>query len=112
MIGIDIQQVKIKDATKLLDKIALDTEKDYIHKFKCDFDMRVASLWAVKEATFKALDIAPEEISYLDIELCNKQSGKPYLIFHGKAEKFVKGKKVDISLSHQKDVVVAVVIVL
>ncbi len=112
MIGIDIQQVKIKDAAKLLDKIALDSEKDYIQKFKCDFEMRVASLWAVKEASFKALDVQPNAISYLDIELCHKESGKPYLKFHGKAARLVKDKKVDISISHQKDIVVAVVIVL
>lgn len=112
MIGIDIQQVKIKDADKLLKKIALDAEKDYINKFKCDFEMRVASLWAVKEAAFKALDIEKDDLSYLEVELCHKESGKPYLKFHGKAKALVKGKKVDVSISHQKDVVVAVVLVL
>ncbi len=116
MIGFDLQEVdRIQDAEKLLQKIALPSEREYIQKFKCDFKMRVASLWAVKEATFKALDLTEGEISYKEIELCHKESGRPFIALHGKAlAQFEKlnGKGIDVSISHQKNVVGAVVVVL
>lgn len=113
MIGIDLQEVeKIKDAERLLEKIALKSEKDYIAKFKCDFKMRVASLWAVKEAVFKALDVSEGEISFSEIELCHKESGAPFVKLCGRAEEKLAGRKIEVSISHQKNVVVAVAIVL
>lgn len=113
MIGIDLQEVeRIKDAERLLDKIALQSEKDYIAKFKCDFDMRVASLWAVKEAVFKALDVAEGQISYHEIELCHKDSGAPFVKLIGKAYEALQGRKIEISITHQKSVVAAVAIVI
>ncbi len=113
MIGFDLQQVsEIRDAEKLLHKIALQSEIEYIQKFKCDFEMRVASLWAVKEATFKALNIVEGDISFKEIELCHSENGRPYLVLHGKALEYFEqhnGKNIDISISHQKDIVGAVV---
>lgn len=112
MIGFDLQEVdKIQDAEKLLDKIALQNEKDYIAKYKCDFKMRVASLWAVKEAVFKSLDVKEGDISYKEIELCHKESGAPFVKLHGKAFEILKDRKVEISISHQNSVVGAVAIV-
>lgn len=115
MIGFDLQEVeKIKDEQKLLDKIALETEKNYIQKHKCDFKMRVASLWSVKEAVFKALEVSAGEISYKEIELCHKESGQPYIQLYGKAKAQLQklgGKNVEISLSHQQSVVGAVCII-
>jgi len=113
MIGFDLQEVeKIKDANKLLEKIALSSEIEYIQKFKCDFKMRVASLWSVKEAVFKALDVSDGEISFKEIELCHKESGRPYVKLHGKAKmRFDSfgGETIDVSLSHQKSIVGCVV---
>lgn len=114
MIGFDLQEVSrifgVEEA--LLKKIALDGEVQYIQKYKSDFTIRVATLWSVKEAAFKALDVCEGDISYKEIELCHKQSGRPYLVLHGKAlEKFKQlgGKTIDISISHQKSVVGCVV---
>ncbi len=113
MIGFDLQEVgKIKDAQKLLEKIALPEEKAYIQKFKCDFDMRVASLWAVKEAVFKAMKLSEGDISYKEIELCHNESGRPYVVLFGSAKKHFENcdyKSIDVSISHQKSVVGAVV---
>lgn len=110
MIGIDLQEVaRVRFPEKLLQKIALPSEIDYIHKFSTDFKMRVASLWAVKEAVFKALDIKQGEIFFKDIELCHKDSGAPYVKLHGKAKELFDGQ-IEISLSHQKSVVGAVAV--
>lgn len=112
MIGIDLQEVeKIKDPEKLLDKIALQSEKDYIAKYKCGFKMRVATLWALKEAVFKALGAREGEISFKEIELVHKESGEPYVNLFGKALKCLNGRKVEVSISHQQSVVGAVAIV-
>ncbi len=114
MIGFDLQEVERLQSVEeaLLKKIALPSEVKYISKFKCDLTMHVASLWAVKEATFKALDVGEGEISYKEIELCHKKNGRPFLQLHGKAKaRFdeLGGKEIDVSISHQKTVVGAIV---
>ena len=112
MIGLDLQEVdKIKNPELLLDKIALQSEKDYIAKFRCDFKIRVASLWATKEAVFKAMDLCEGDISYKEIEVCHKENGAPYIKVYGKAKESLKDKQIEISISHQKSVVGAVAII-
>lgn len=113
MIGFDLQEVgRIKDENKLLSKVALDSEIAYIEKFAKNKKEKTASLWAVKEAVFKALDVAEGEVSFKEIELCHKESGTPFIKLHGKAEvrfKLLHGKEINLSISHQKSVVGAVV---
>lgn len=115
MIGFDLQEVaEIKDAEKLLKKIALESESEYIQRFKQNFCEKVASLWAVKEATFKALCSDGTDISYKEIELCHRPSGAPYIKLHGKALKqfeSLNASEIEVSLSHQKSVVGAVVLI-
>lgn len=113
MIGFDLQEVRrIKNEDKLLEKIALQSEIDYIDSFPHNKKEKTASLWAVKEAVFKALDISAGQISFKEIELCHKQSGAPFVKLSGKAlEVFEKKfKKIEVSISHQKSVVGAVVV--
>ncbi len=114
MIGIDLQEVaRIKDAEKLLGKIALDGEMAYIKKFQKDFSMHVAALWAVKEAVFKALDLKSGQISFKEIELCHKDSGAPYVVLRDKAKQRLQElgfREIEISLSHQPTIVGAVAI--
>ncbi len=116
MIGFDLLETKrIKNEDKLLAKIALENEIAYINKFAKQKKEKTASLWAVKEAVFKALDICEGDISYKEIELCHKESGAPYIKLYGKALKRfknLKAEKIEISLSHQKSVVGAVVVIL
>ena len=110
MIGFDLEHIsRVKDEERLLKKIATTDEIAYIEKFK-NRKEKVASLWAVKEAVFKCLDVKDETISYKDIELSHHENGKPFIILHGEALKFAKGKMVEISLSHTKDIVGAVAI--
>lgn len=115
MIGFDLQEVeRLKNPEKLLEKIATAEEISYIQKFKQDFKMHIAALWACKEATFKALNLSEGEISYKEIELLHLDNGRPKIILHGKAKTHFEKmglKKIDISISHQKNIVGAVVIV-
>lgn len=114
MIGLDVEHIsKIKNGEKLLEKIATENEKLYVLKFKNKLE-KVASIWAVKEAVFKALDIKKGDISFMDIELMHKKSGKPFVKFSSKIENLLKSrgaKGVEISISHSLDIVEAVAIV-
>ena len=114
-IGFDLQEVeKIDNEDKLLGKIALESEISYIEKFKGQKKDKTASLWAVKEAVFKALDIFEGEISFEEIELLHKENGAPVVVLHGKAKTVFDAKgltNIEVSISHQKSVVGAVVIV-
>ncbi len=113
MIGFDLQEVdRLKNPQKLLEKISLESEAQYIQKFKKSFKERVATLWAVKEAAFKALQ-GDEQISFKEIELKHKENGAPYLKLHGKALERLRElgfSELEVSISHQKSIVGAVVI--
>lgn len=115
MIGFDLQEVeRIKDAEKLLERIALENEIAYINRFKHVFKEKVASLWSVKEACYKALCTGGEEISFKEIELCHKQSGAPFIKLYGRALEIFKesgASEIEVSLSHQKSIVGAVVLI-
>ncbi len=113
MLGFDLQEVeRIGDEERLLQRIALESEIEYIHKFQNSKE-RVACLWAVKEAVFKALNAYPDEISYREIELCHKENGSPFVKLYGKARAVFEKNgftEIEISISHQKSVVGAVVL--
>lgn len=115
MIGFDLQEIdRIKYGERLLKKIALESEIVYIEKFKSNFKEKVATLWAVKEAVFKALNICEGEISYKEIELCHHQNGAPFVNLYGKAKECfekLNAKKIEISISNQKTIVGAVVLI-
>jgi len=114
-VGFDLQEVeRIKDEEALLSKIANQSEIDYISKFKNEKKQRVASLWSVKEAVFKALDIKEGEISFKEIVLKHKENGAPFIELLGKAMKRfeeLKYSQIEVSISHQKSVVGAVVVI-
>lgn len=118
MIGIDIAKVDRFDEP-LLNKIALPNEIKYINKTSSQklVKQKIASLFSIKEAVMKALGLGKESgVSFKDIELLHDESGKPYVNLYGKAleqkEKLYKNKSIEISISHESDVVVAVAIII
>ena len=115
MIGFDLQEVaEIGDEDKLLKKIGLEGEIAYVQKFKQDKKQKVASLWAVKEAVFKALDVSAGDVSFKEIELCHKPSGAPFVQLYGKAKQRLEelnAERIEVSISHQKNVVGAIAMI-
>ena len=112
MIGFDIEHIsRIKNEERLLEKIATENEIAYIAKFKNKKE-KVATLWASKEAVYKCLNVTKENISHKDIELSHLENGKPIILLHNEALMLAKGKTVEISLSHTKDIVGAVAILM
>lgn len=115
MIGLDAK--KIEDDDKILQALndfALPSEIDYIKKSSClkVRKQRTTALICVKNAVKKALGLDENEYNFKDIELSHEESGKPFVILHGKAlEKFerdYKGKSVEISISHTQNTAIAV----
>lgn len=108
--GIGIDHVDIdkfssvlgKRKERFVKKVFTDREAELAKKK--NFLMTLAGRYASKEAVFKAL--CPDKdsgISWKDIEILNEDSGKPYVILHGKALKAFKTKNISrvfISISH------------
>ncbi len=86
MIGIDIVEIdRIDESDAFLDKIAHTSEKEYINSFISLKKQRIASLFCVKEAVMKALDMGKGSgIVFKDIELYHSETGKPYVRLYGK----------------------------
>ena len=106
-IGIDIVEInrfKKKLFSKNLSfykKIFSQSEIEYCTKFKSSYE-HFAGKFAIKEATIKSIN---KKISFHDIEIFYKQS-KPQI----RLKKFNKNYSFLVSVSHEKNYAIAVVI--
>ena len=78
------------------------------------FILSLAARFAAKEAFGKALGTGLRGLKLTDIEVKNNHNGKPDIILHETAlEAFMEkgGKWVHLSLSHEEEAAVAVVII-
>ena len=106
-VGCDI--VKISRIKKILKH--KDIYEKVFHKSELEkFDARhLAGIFAVKEASFKALDLKNDQ--WLDIEIVSKENGKPLIKFSNNiGQKTIHS--IDVSISHEDDYAIAVVSVL
>ncbi len=75
---------------------------------------RYSGYWAAKEAIMKALGTGNKQgVRFIDIETRHEESGKPYLILHGRSKEIVdklKVRSMSVSISHEKKYSAAVVI--
>lgn len=116
-IGIDIVKVeRVKEAVekwgdRFLHRVFTDREIAYCYEKKNPFPS-LSVRFAAKEALIKAMG-ARMAISLTDIEVTNNEHGKPAMKVSGKLEKFFKDnslKKAHLSLSHEKDYGIALVV--
>jgi holo-[acyl-carrier protein] synthase len=73
-----------------------------------------AARWAAKEAFLKALGRPTAGVHARDIEVARSASGQPFLRLHATAAAAlaaVAGRETHVSLSHERDHAVAVVLV-
>ncbi len=100
-VGIDvINNNRIKDDPEFVKKI-LNKEELPLYEKRSDKKIYLASRWAIKEAFIKALG---KGVSYDKIAVLSEVSGKPYIKYEGQIYK-------GVSVSHEKDYSVAIVIV-
>ena len=115
-IGVDIVEIsRLRRSSKkwgkhFLSKIYTPRELDY-SKSKRFPEQHLAARFAAKEAVFKALgEVEREFVGWKNIEILNNPAGKPYLVWHGLAEKVRKRRGIcqaAISLSHTEHYAVA-----
>jgi holo-[acyl-carrier protein] synthase len=86
------------------------TEKELA--YACDRPSALATRWAAKEATAKALGTGIGPIDFREIEVICNSRGKPELHLHGRAARLAAGLQLSqfaLSLSHAADYAVAFV---
>ena len=125
-IGTDILEIKRigkilnKHDKKFIKRIYGSNEISVIENKKNNLDHYLSKRFAAKEATWKALN--PKRgtgLIFNEIETLNHKNGKPFLLFSGMMERYVKEKekelraklKFEISLSDEKQYVIAFVVI-
>ena len=113
MIGIDlVENKRIKKALKnpnFLPRILTEKEIEYVNSYKNEVE-HIAGFFAAKEAVMKALENC-KQISFKEIEILHKSSGKPYVVLCKKAkEKFLSFgyKNIEISISQTQHFATAI----
>ena len=104
-----IQNVLIKHPERFLRKIFTEYEVNYCRGRATQLAARFAS----KEAAMKALGTGIRGVGWREVEVQRLRSGKPYIILHGRAKKRAESmgiKKIELSISHSKNLATAMVI--
>ena len=115
--GIDIVQIKRMESwvknKKLLERYFHPQEIDFAFSKGKNASLSLAARFAAKEAFGKALGTGLEALVLKDIMVINNKKGKPEMILTGTAKQaFEKSgaAKVHISLSHEKENAIAMII--
>jgi holo-[acyl-carrier protein] synthase len=96
---------------KILKRLFTEREINYCSKYR-NSEIHFAGKFAAKEAIAKALGPGfGEKISFLDIEVGNDDTKKPYVTLSKKILKNFKNPKILISISHSKNFAVATALV-
>ena len=108
-----IQAAFEKSGEAFLQRILLPDELAYCLAYKNPAP-QLAARFAAKEAVSKAFGTGiGGQMGWLDIEVCRKESGEPFVVLHGKGKKLFEkrgAKNLLISLSHTENYATAVAI--
>lgn len=97
---------------KFKKRIYTDEEISYCESRRmCKYES-YAARFAAKEAVYKAIspDINQGGV-FTEVEVLNKENGKPYIVLHGELKKILGDRRIDVSLSHEKEFAIAMVII-
>ena len=121
-IGIDI--IDIRRIEKVINKYGFRFKEKCFHEEEIKkSESRYKSIetyakrYAAKEACAKALGTGlAKGVFWKDIEVKNNSNGKPYIILHNNASRYLeknfkKNAKIELSLSDEKDFAIANVII-
>ena len=121
-IGTDI--VDINRIRKVINKYGFKFKNKCFHKSEIErsenkyrLTESYAKRYAAKEACAKALGTGlAKGVFWKDIEIKNNKYGKPYVILHNNAKKYLNSviehnSKIEISISDEKDFAIANVII-
>ena len=125
-IGTDILEIKRIDEIlskydkKFIKRIYGSNEISIIKNKKNNLVHFLSKRFAAKEATWKAFNIKRGNgLIFKEIEILNNKNGKPYILFSGKSDKYIKARekelggtlKFDVSLSDEQQYVIAFVVI-
>lgn len=112
---VDVQRInKWCETPALLSRFFSEQEISDVKNKGKDFALSLAARFAAKEAFGKALGTGLEGITLKDIRIKNNVNGKPDLVLKDSAENALSnagGGTVFVSLSHEKNNAVAVVVI-
>ena len=120
MIGIDICDVtrfdRLSANDAFLRKVFTDAEIAYCGTGK-NAPQRFAARFAAKEAFSKAVGTGfGKSVSCSEVEVIKTEAGQPAIQLHGKTADFFceafAGKSIHLSISHEKTMAVAVVVLM
>jgi holo-[acyl-carrier protein] synthase len=116
-IGVDIVDiVRIHnlvetEGERFLNKVFTQTEIDYCNS-KARRDQHFAARFAAKEAVSKALATGwAGDFRWKDVEVTNDPNGQPRISLHGQLREHVGSARIQISLSHADNHVVAMAVI-
>ena len=116
-IGVDIVQVeriaKWRNTPGLLERFFHPDELSDMHSRGTGMEMSLAAHFAAKEAFGKALGTGLTGIVLQDIMVKSNNNGKPEIMVSGTAMKALENSganKVHLSLAHEKDYAIAMVV--
>ena len=114
-VGVDMVEISRIEAVlkrhgdRFLRRVYTEGELDYA----CGRPSALATRWAAKEATAKALGTGIGPVDFRDIEVICNARGKPELYLHGNAVRLASSLHLNqfaLSLSHASDYAIAFVI--
>lgn len=112
-IGIDMVLItrfdKIKNDTDRMNKIFTNEELQYILKTNYN-SATMAGIFASKEAFFKSIKKGINNYSIKDIEILHNKNNAPYVKLHNSLFNDFANKSFDVSISHDGDYAIAIVI--
>lgn len=112
---VNVDRVK-KSIEELGDKfkkrVYTDEEISYCESRRmCKYES-YAARFAAKEAVYKAISPTKEQNGvFTEVEVLTEETGKPYIVLHGELKKIIGDKKIDVSLSHEKEFAIAMVVI-
>ncbi len=97
---------------KFVKRIYTDEEISYCESRRmCKYES-YAARFAAKEAVYKAISPTKDQKGvFTEVEVLNEETGKPYIILHGELKKVLENKNIEVSLSHEKEFAVAMVVI-
>jgi len=102
----------IRHGERFLRRVFTEQEIEYCSAKRNPYPS-YAARFAAKEAAMKLLGAGLLRVGFSEVEVVNLESGKPTIIFHGRAKDLAKRLgilKVDLSLSHEKDMAIAMAV--
>jgi len=112
-VGVDLVEVDrfaraLRRWPRLIERVFTDTELDACLDSP-NLDERLAARFAAKEATFKALGDGWPNVAYHDVQI-DTTDGQPVLVLQGRAAELAGTRAVACSLSHERGLALAEVI--